>query len=90
MAKVRGKEEKLLQSKEGQLFLGKQEQSSIESALLNLEERVLFFWLIRCRMQTKLFTESTRVVVWQQKSLSAFLGTLAVDNKSHLQTMPHF
>lgn len=30
--------------------------------------------------------------MWQQKSLKAFqlsLGTLAVDNKSHIQTMQH-
>lgn len=28
--------------------------------------------------------------MWQQKSLSAFLGTFVVDNKSHIQTMQHF
>lgn len=36
--------------------------------------KVPSFWLLRCGMQEEPFTKSTRIIVWQQKSLSAFPG----------------
>lgn len=33
--------------------------------------KVPSFLLLRCRMQTQLFTKCTRIIAWQQKSLSA-------------------
>lgn len=49
--------------------------------------KLLSFWFLRCWMQEELFIKRTRVVTWQQKSLSDFLGTLSVEMKS--QTMQH-
>lgn len=49
--------------------------------------KLLSFWFLRCWMQEELFIKHTRVVPWQQKSLSDFLGTLSVEMKS--QTMQH-
>lgn len=49
--------------------------------------KLLSFWFLRCWMQEELFIKHTRVVTWQQKCLSDFLGTLSVERKS--QTMQH-
>lgn len=38
-------------------------------------------------MQEGLFIKQTRVVMWRQKSLSDFLGTLLVEMKSRSQTI---